>query len=208
MIARIVCTAVAALACGSALAAPTVYTVDPGRSSIRIHVGKTGAFSFAGHRHEVEAPVSGQVTADPASIGGSSVALSFAAARFRVLPGDEPAGDPAKVEEVMRGPAVLEASQYPEVRFRSKSVTGQPPAGPGSPATYSLQITGELTIHGVTKEITLPVSVTTDGAMLTATGRAMIRHDEFGLKPVSAGGGTVKVQNEIGIDFKIVAEKR
>ena len=28
---------------------------------------------------------------------------------------------------------------------------------------------------------------------------------QFGMKPVSAGGGTVKVKNEIGVDYRIVA---
>ena len=38
-------------------------------SSVRIHVGKSGAFSFAGHKHEVVAPaVSGEVIADPADL--------------------------------------------------------------------------------------------------------------------------------------------
>ena len=40
---------------------------------------------------------------------------------------------------------------------------------------------------------------------LTATGKARLRQTDFGIKPVSAGGGTVKVKNELGLDFRIVA---
>ena len=36
-------------------------------------------------------------------------------------------------------------------------------------------------------------------------GKTVLRHSEFGMKPVSAGGGTVKVKNEIGVDYRIVA---
>lgn len=205
LVARIVSAAIVLLPCGSVVAAGATYTVNDGRSSVRVHVGKSGAFSFAGHRHEIQAPVSGRITADPANVGGSSVDLTFPTARFRVLPEDEPAGDAPKVEEAMRGPGVLESSRFPEVHFRSKLVTGA--AASGSAAGYSLQITGDLTIHGVSKEMTFPVTVTTEGKVLTANGHAVIRHDQFGLSPVSAGGGAVKVKNEIEIDFKIVAQE-
>ena len=64
----------AVLAAAPAGAAPRTYVVDPAASSVRIHVGKSGAFSFAGHKHEVVAPaVSGEVTADPADLGASRV---------------------------------------------------------------------------------------------------------------------------------------
>ena len=201
----IVSAAIVILPCGSVVAAGATYTVNDGRSSVLVHVGKSGALSFAGHHHEIQAPVSGRITADPADVGASSVDLTFPTARFRVLPANEPAGDPPKVEEAMRGPGVLESSRFPEVHFRSKRVTGA--AASGSAAGYSLQITGDLTIHGVSKEMTFPVTVTTEGKVLTATGHATIRHDQFGLSPVSAGGGTVKVKNEIEIDFKIVAQE-
>ena len=86
-----------------ASAAPTsatgdTYAVVESKSSVQVHVGKSGLLSFAGHRHEVEAPVSGTVTADPANLAGSSVELTFASARLRVVPDGEPSGDAPKVE--------------------------------------------------------------------------------------------------------------
>lgn len=179
------------------------FAVVEAKSSVRVHVGKSGAFSFAGHRHEVEAPVSGTVTADTATVAASSVDLKFASARLRVLPEGEPSGDAPKVEAAMHGPAVLDASRFPEIRFVSKKVQGQVSGG-----SYELTIVGDLSVHGVTREITVPVKVVTDDRTLTATGQATLRHDQFGMKPVSAGGGTVKVANEIRIDFRIVAERR
>jgi polyisoprenoid-binding protein YceI len=184
-------------------ASGATYAVDETKSSLLVHVGKSGAFSFAGHRHEVQAPVSGTITADAANLAASSVDLTFASARVRVLPEGEP-GDAPKVQEVMRGPEVLDAVRFPEIHFRSKKVTGKTLPGGG----YELSLVGELSLHGVTQEITLPVRATLDGHALTATGETVLRHDQFGMKPVSAGGGTVKVANEIHIDFKIVAEER
>jgi polyisoprenoid-binding protein YceI len=183
-----------------------VFVVNEERSAVRVHVGKSGAFSFAGHRHVVAAPVTGSITADSGNIGASSVELTFPTARFRVLPDGEPAGDPPKVEEVMRGPRVLESTLFPEARFRSKRVTGS--ATSSGVGEYEVQVTGDLTIHGATREVVVPMSVRVEGDTLTAKGKSTIRHDQFGLTPVTAAGGTVRVSNEIDIDFQIVAARR
>jgi polyisoprenoid-binding protein YceI len=179
------------------------YTVDESRSAVRVHVGKSGAFSFAGHRHEVDAPVTGSVTADPAALNASSVDLRFASARLRVRPEGEPEGDAPKVQEVMHGPKVLDAGRFPEIRFVSKAVRGQ-----GTGPAYDLVIVGDLTLRGVTREFSVPARVTVEGRTLTAAGKLALRHDQFGLKPVSAAGGTVKVANELRVDFTIVADRR
>lgn len=173
------------------------------KSSVRVHVGKSGLLSFAGHLHEVQAPASGTINANPSSLASSSVELTFASARLSVSPEGEPKGDAPKVEEVMRGQSVLDVLRFPEIRFRSKTVIGKPL----SPAHYELTITGELSLHGVSREIRVPVKVTIEGSTLIATGETTIRHDQFDMKPVTAGGGTVKVANEIRIDFRIVAER-
>ena len=183
-----------------------VYRVNEERSAVRVHVGKSGVFSFAGHKHVVAAPVTGSITADPGNLGASSVELTFPTAGFRVLAEGEPAGDPPKVEEVMRGPRVLDASRFPEVHFRSKRVTGHATAS--ASGEYDVQVTGDLTIHGVTREVVVPMSVRLDGDTLTAKGKSAVRHDQFGLTPVTAGGGAVRVADEIDIDFLIVASRQ
>ena len=179
------------------------YSVVESRSTVRVHVGKSGAFSFAGHRHQVDAPVTGTIRADPASLGTSSVDLRFASAGLRVRPEGEPEGDAPKVQEVMQGAKVLDIARFPEMRFVSKAVRGQP-AG----AAYDLAVVGDLTLRDVTRELTVPVRVSVEGNTLTATGRTTLRHDQFGLKPVSAAAGTVKVANELRVEFEIVAERR
>jgi polyisoprenoid-binding protein YceI len=198
--------AVAVFLCTTPLAAaPRTFVVDPAASSVRIHVGKSGAFSFAGHHHEVVAPaLSGEVRADPADLAASTVALTFEAAALKVLPEGEPAGDAPKVEEIMRGPKVLDAVRFPAVTFKSQRVSGRD-AGSGA---YDLELAGEIALHGVTRPITLPVHVEVSGDTLTASGKAVLRHDQFGMEPVSAAGGSVKVKNEIAVEYRIVARGR
>ena len=186
-------------------AAPRTYVVDAAASSVRVHVGKSGAFSFAGHKHEVVAPaLSGEVTADAADLSASHVALTFEAAALKVLPEGEPAGDPPKVEEAMRGPKVLDSARFPAIRFKSQRVSGREAGG----GAYDLELTGELALHGMTRTITLPVHVEVAGDVLTASGKTVLRHDQFGMQPVSVAGGSVKVKNEIAIDYRIVARGR
>ena len=40
------------------------------------------------------------------------------------------------------------------------------------------------------------------------TGRTTVAQRAFGIEPVSAGGGTVKVKNEVVIEFRIVARTK
>lgn len=193
------------LAAAPAGAAPRTYVVDAAASSVRVHVGKSGAFSFAGHKHEVVAPaVSGEIVADPADLGASQVTLTFQAGALKVLPEGEPAGDAPKVEEIMRGPKVLDAVRFPAVTFKSQRVTGREAGG----GAYDLELTGELTLRGVARAFTLPVHVEVAGETLTASGKATLRHDQFGMEPVSAAGGSVKVKNEIPIEYRLVGKLR
>jgi polyisoprenoid-binding protein YceI len=193
------------------LAAPAAggtFVVSEGRSYVLVHVGKAGLLSFAGHQHEVEAPVAGRIDVDTGDVGASSVELTFAAARFRVRPEGEPQGDAPKVEEVMRGPRVLDSARFGEIRFRSRRVSGRAVSGSSAPAEYEVRVTGDLDIRGVTREVVVPMEVVLDGDTLTAKGRSTIRQDQFGLVPVTAAGGTVRVRNEIEIAFEIVAERQ
>jgi polyisoprenoid-binding protein YceI len=52
-------------------------------------------------------------------------------------------------DEHLRSPDFFEATKYPTISFKSQTVT------PKSPTRFD--VTGELTMHGVTKRVTLPV---------------------------------------------------
>ena len=178
------------------------YTVLAEGSAVRVHVGKSGVFGFAGHEHEIAARVEGTIVSDPADLARSSVTLSFDAKAIHVVSSpDEPAKDVPKVQAVMIGPDVLDVSRFPSITFRSRSVSGKQV----SQGVYDVEVTGELTLHGVTRSLTLPMRVEVSADRLTATGKTLLRHTEFGMKPVSAGAGTVKVKDEIGVDYRIVA---
>jgi len=99
---------------------------------------------------------------------------------------------------------VLDVARFPAITFRSREVSGRRAAE----GVYELQVTGELSVHGVSRPVTVPVRVEVSGATLTATGKTAVAQRAFGIEPVSAGGGTVKVKNEVGIEFRIVARAK
>ena len=104
---------------------------------------------------------------------------------------------------MMRGPRVLDVARFPAVTFHSRAVAARALPGGG----YSAEVTGAMTIHGVTRELRLPMKVEISGDVLTASGETVLRHDDFGLQPVSVAG-VVKVKNEIGVTYRIVARGR
>jgi polyisoprenoid-binding protein YceI len=193
------------LALGPALpaaAATRTYVIDASASAVQVHVGKSGVFGFAGHTHEVTADrFEGRVDADPDDLARSSVELSFEASGLTVSAQGEPEGDAPKVQEVMAGSKVLDVSRFPAIRFRSRQVWGRRAAD----GAYELQVAGEVSLHGISRAVTVPVRVELSGATLTASGRTALAQRAFGIEPVTAGGGTVKVKNEVGVEFRIVA---
>jgi polyisoprenoid-binding protein YceI len=178
------------------------YLVDPAASEVLIRVGKAGLFKFAGHTHEVAAPIAeGRIEADAADLSRSSVTLTFQATALRVTGKGDPPEDVPKVQEAMIGPKVLDAARFPQVVFTSRKVTGKAVGA----AVYELQVEGDLALHGVTKPLTLPVRIdkAADGT-LTATVRATLKQTDHGITPVSVAG-VVNVRNELDLTFRIVA---
>ena len=195
--------ALAVLLAVPAVAGTRTYDVLP-ESRITVHVGRAGLFKFAGHEHEVVGHTSaGEVTADDGDLGRSTVSLTFDARTLVVSGKGEPAEDVPKVQSKMLGPEVLDVARFPDVTFRSVSVSG---AAAGA-EQWDLQVIGDLTIHGATQRVTLPVHVTRQGDTLKAAGMVTIRHTDFGLSPISVAG-VVKVKNELKLDFDVTAAAR
>ena len=184
-------------------AGPRTFNVEPGQSRALIDVGKSGAFSFAGHTHEVEAPVaSGIVHLDTDDPSHNNVRLEFNAAAIRVTGKGEPPDDVPKVQQIMLSEQVLDVRRYPAITFESTSVTAK-----GSAAALELSVAGRLTIRGKTQAVTAPVAVKLAGDRLTATGKFVVKQTDYGITPISVGG-VVKVKNELNITFTIAARER
>ena len=164
--------------------------IDPQKSSITVRVFKAGVFSAFGHEHEISAPIQqGSFTENPAS-----VEITVDARRMRVMDKGISEKDRADIQQTMLGPKVLDSEKFPTIRFRSTRVEL---LGEGK---WSLL--GDLTIHGETR----PVKVRVEGANGRYRGTAELKQKDFGITPVTVGGGAVKVKNELRIEFDIVSK--
>jgi polyisoprenoid-binding protein YceI len=74
-----------------------------------------------------------------------------------------------------------------------------------SAGAYELIVTGELSIHGVVKPLTLPIRLEVQGSSIVASGKFTVKQTDFGIEPTSAAGGLVKVADEVGLTFRLVA---
>lgn len=202
MTARLCCLVVASWI-PAVVAAPRTFVIDGNASTASAHVGKTGFGSFAGHEHTIVAQdFLGEVVLDPEQLSRSSVDVVVNARSLKVSEEGEPEGDAPKVQQAMRGPKVLDVRRYGTIHFRSTEVT----AKQLSPGSYDVTLVGELSLHGVTKPVTIPVRVELKGNALAATGKMVVKQSEFGIQPTSAGGGLVKVEDEVTLSFRIVAQ--
>ena len=121
-------------------------------------------------------------------------------ADVRVTSTEGPAEEIPKVQEKMVGPAVLDTARFPEARFRSLQVKGKSLGA----ARFELEVSGELSLHGVTRPVASRLVVDLQGERLTARGQAVLKQTDFGMTPVSVAG-VVKVKNELSLEIEIVA---
>jgi polyisoprenoid-binding protein YceI len=172
--------------CGAA-SAQTRIDVD--KSKIRIHVGKAGLFSAVGHEHWVDAPIAaGTLQQSPPQISFRVEAAKMKVEEDKTLSDEKQ----AEVQRTMQT-QVLESDKYPEISFRSTSIRE---TGGNTWEAY-----GDLTLHGQTHPVTAKVKKQQESYV----GRCQIKQTDFGIHPVRVAGGTVKVKDELEIEFSIVA---
>ncbi len=160
-------------------------SIDVQHSTLTIHVRKAGLFSAAGHDHWVNAPIASGAYND------SQIEFKVNAASMEVKPDPKVnAKDQAQIQMDMQQMA-LDSSKYPEIAFRSSRVA--------KTADGQWKVEGMLTLHGATEPVQVEVRRSGDAY----TGRVSIKQTDFGIKPISVGGGLVKVKDELEIEFQI-----
>lgn len=178
-----ICLAVFLVLFGTASLYAAQKQIDPDRSSLTIHVGRTGLLSAAGHEHIVMAPIAEGFIDDGQP---SHINIRVEAARLAVMPEEHQ----TEVQHTMQE-RVLESSRFPEISFTSEDIQ---PIGDNI-----WNVSGNLQLHGHAKLIHLSVRLA-DGRYVGAT---TIKQTDYGIQPISALGGSVRVKNELKIDFAI-----
>jgi polyisoprenoid-binding protein YceI len=161
--------------------------IDTARSVLSVRVYRSGLFSALGHDHEVRAPIQ-KGTFDEQS---DSVDLRVDARALRIVDANISEKDRTEIQSTMLGPKVLDSERFPEIRFHASRVEPSPDG--------KWRLHGELTLHGETR----PVIVEAEGQNGHYRGWAQLRQKDFAMTPVTVAGGTVKVKNEVRVEFEI-----
>jgi polyisoprenoid-binding protein YceI len=166
--------------------------IDGPHSTVTVRVYKSGFLSAFGHNHEIQAPIlSGEVKESDSP----SVELRVDARKLQVLDPEVSEGTRAQIQDTMQGIQVLDVIHFPEIRFQSTGVE------PKSADHWIVH--GKLTLHG--KDRPIAVAVTLKGEHYL--GSATLKQSDFGITPVTVAGGTVKVKDEVKIEFEIALIK-
>ena len=176
------------------------YRVDASRSRFIAQAFAKGLLSAFGHNPRLAIrSFEGEAEFDPAAPNAASVWMKARADSFVVI--DEMSEkDRREIERVTREEA-LEAARYPEIVFQSASVAARQMAE----GRYQAPVAGDLSLHGVTRELAINVMALVKGDELRAQGGFTLRLTDFNIRPISVAGGLLKLKDEVKLSFDILA---
>ena len=98
----------------------------------------------------------------------------------------------------------MESDKFPKSEFRGKI------QNPGSvnftkDGSYPVTVSGKLSIHGVTRNVTAPGTITVKGGEAIASSKFKVRPDDYGIKVPSLVVG--KIAKEIEVTVNCVLSK-
>jgi len=200
------CLILAAFMAPASLSAPPATVTDhrhPSQSKFTAHANRTGLLWVKGKSHHLAASdFGGQVELTPDTITPASLHLVVKAASLHET-GAEFTDQQKQIINKELKDIVLLPEQYPDITFQSTNVTAKGLGG----GRYDVKLNGNLTLHGVTRPVTIPATVTLNGSTLRATGGFSIERDDYKVKATSAFHGMVRVDDDIKFEFDIVGRR-
>jgi polyisoprenoid-binding protein YceI len=170
-----------------------VYRVQPG-SRLVVKTGKAGLFGFAGHTHVIRArAVSGRLVYHREA-PTSYLRIEVPTDSLEVLTPPDTA-EIRRVTKAMRT-EVLHPDKHPRMTFAAESLGAK---------TGKMEIPLAVTLEGVTRTIPVSAEVTIGPDSIRAQGSFSAKQTDFGIKPYSGGGGTVKVADQVTFCFDLLA---
>ena len=179
------------------------YRLDDSQSSFMVRAFSGGLLWFKGHDHLIRArDFSGEAELTPGTINPASLHLTVRAASLEETRDVFTPQQKQIINKELRD-IVLEPDKYPEIVFKSTNVSGKATGA----NQYELKIVGDLTLHGVTRQITIPTMVTINGNDMRAQGEFNIERSDFSVKATSALHGTIRVRDKLKFTFDIVGHQ-
>ncbi len=183
-----------------AAAGVIVHRLDPGNSRFTVQGFAGGMLSFLAHSPTFAVrDYTGELRFDPAAVTEVNIQVIVRADSLELLDRVK-AADRADIENRMRD-EVLEVGRYADVRLEG---TGTP-VGQLGPHHYRLRIDGRLLVHGLVNPLVADaeLQVFNDGARLS--GEFPLRLSAFHIRPVTALGGAIQLNDQLRVVFDFVA---
>ena len=183
--------------------ATVTYNLDASQSKFMAHANRSGLLWFKGHSHHLAASdFSGQVELTPETLTPASLRLVVKAASLHETGADFTEQQKQIINKELKE-IVLHPDQYPDITYQSTNVTAKALGAD----RYEVKINGNLTLHGVTRPVTIPAVVTLRGSTLRASGKFSIDRDDYKVKATSAFHGMVRVDDDIKFEFDILGRR-
>ena len=187
-----------------------VYSIDNNEGELIVRLYKKGIFSGFAHDHIVIArEFSGSVefdNVDPTQfkisieVPANSIASDLPEIRSKYGLEVLSQKDWIEINKTMRSSRQLDIEKYPMVRFSSDSliiIGGE-----------NFEITGEFSLHGVTKLIAVPVTISVENGIMKLQGGFSFLQSDYNIKPFSGALGAVRNKDEALLQFEIYASDK
>ncbi|HYX41463.1 MAG TPA: YceI family protein [Pyrinomonadaceae bacterium] len=179
------------------------YKLDASQSQFMVRAFAGGLLFFKGHDHFVKVgDFTGEAELTPGALSPAALHLRVRADSLEETGAVFTPQQKQIINKELRE-IVLETAKYPEITFNSTDVKGQVRAG----GQYEAKIGGDLTLHGVTRHIVIPATVTLSGNDLRARGEFTVNRNDYKVKATSAVHGLVRVRDKLKFTFDIVAHQ-
>jgi polyisoprenoid-binding protein YceI len=179
------------------------FEIDPKASLFTVQAFAAGMVAVIAHSPKFAVrDIVGDIKFVPGTMQKASVGLTISAGSLEIM--DEvSSADRREIERTMFD-EVLEKSIYPRIDYRSTHAN----AAKTSENMFRVNVTGELTLHGITRGVGLDAQVVTGEDTLRAQGYFSLMQSDFGLKIASVAGGTLRLKDELKFAYFIVARRR
>ncbi len=183
--------------------APVRYVFDKAASRFTVQAFATGMLSVLGHNPTIAIlDFEGDVQFVPGTYEKAVVRVSVNTTVLDVV--DEMKKDDLQKLERLMHQEVLESDRFPSALYQSKQIDVQKTDA----GQLFVEVGGELTLHGVTKNHSFTAQVRDFGTMLRISGKFSLRQSDYNIKPVSIAGGTLRLKDELNFNMEIAARLR
>jgi polyisoprenoid-binding protein YceI len=171
------------------------YRLGPPAGRLLIRTGRAGLGRRAGHDLTIEATRwYGEAVVSVGDPGRSSVTVTVETGSLEILEGTGGLkaltdADRAEIKRTLAGAALLDTAEHPTITFRSTRVTGTP---------QSFEITGDLTVKGRTRPVTVYGKGDADGLLRCG---ATVTQSAWGIKPYTAFLGALRLADDVRVEF-------